>query len=239
MWWVEYMCLLIHNGVLRKFNRNIISITGNDKRYTMARILQVKRSEVANNCIAHAHKLMRITWIPLGFPLYSKHILQGSHGSFWPPLISNSIRVVKPVVYMDEAYAPPALIVDLGRGAVVACFVIQNRGDRDDSLQIRALSLLNLWIQVPKVVSVIVCNDVPVNTSPRNPVRDNRNRAAHSMRFFSIKLLYNNICHVRFHSWYWSTVPFRSIRATCVTGGSDSTKCHGGHSHFGGRPKML
>ena len=35
------------------------------------------------------------------------------------------------------------------------------------------------------------------------------------------------------------TVPFRSIRASRVTGGSDSTKCHGGHGHFGGRPKML
>jgi len=81
---------------------------------------------------------------------------------------------------------PLALIVDLGRGAVVACFVIQNRGNRDESLRIRALPLLNLRIHAPKVVSVIVCNDVPVNTSPSNPIGDDRDRAGYSNETFLI-----------------------------------------------------
>jgi len=84
---------------------------------------------------------------------------------------------------MDGAYVPLALVVDLGGGAGVACKVIHNRGNRDKSLRIGALLLLNAGMQPPKVVSVIVCDDVPINTGPSNPGEDDRDGAACCMRF--------------------------------------------------------
>ena len=51
------------------------------------------------------------------------------------------------MVHMDEAYVPLAIIIDLGRSAIIACLVIHNRGSRNESLRIRALPLLNFGMQ--------------------------------------------------------------------------------------------
>jgi hypothetical protein len=70
---------------------------------------------------------------------------------------------------MEKAYMPQSLMIDRGGGGRDASLAVYMRGDRNERLRIGTLVLMYVGIQMSKVVSVVIGEDVPVNASPSYP----------------------------------------------------------------------
>jgi hypothetical protein len=110
---------------------------------------------------------VQIARIPLGFPCDSERVLYGIHEFACPSLIDDPTR--EPTVHMEKAYMPLSLMIDRGSSGRDASLAVYMRRDRNERLRFGTLPLMYVRIQLSKVVSVFVGEDVPVNASPSYP----------------------------------------------------------------------